>query len=183
MLAVVEHEERAPVGERLGDGRDGRLASRVLQAERVGHGVGDALGLTDRGQQASQTPSGKRRSKWAVTSVARRVLPLPPGPVRVISPRGAGSGSSSATSAGQFRLPPEEGRARSGRVTRRPHAKIGEHSVTFAHGNPWASGGHKVLHYTPFRAAYVPPWKAVTAAVACMLAQALRWAGIATGAG
>ena len=169
-------QQRAPVGQRLGDGGAGRLAAGVLQAERVGHGVRHALGLANRGQrrqpdaigEASRQAGGHLGGQAGLAAAARAGEGDQPARRRV--------GLEERNQRGQFRLPPEEGRARSGRVTRRPYAKIGEHSVTL---RSWQSRGQasgpSSLHYTSSRrapagwSAYVPPWKAVTAAVACML--------------
>ena len=48
MLAIVDHEERAPAGQRFGNGVDDGCAAGGRDAQRVGYRIGHRAPVTDR---------------------------------------------------------------------------------------------------------------------------------------
>ena len=83
LLEVVEHEQRRPVAEALGD----RLGERLLGDSRTPSTLGDrgadevARPASARGRRS--TPPRTRRCRVVAASSARRVLPVPPSPLSV----------------------------------------------------------------------------------------------------
>ncbi|MFC7616788.1 hypothetical protein ACFQV2_28380 [Actinokineospora soli] len=83
MLAVVQHQQEAPLAQVLDDGVRGAAAGPVAQAEPVGDQVREEAPSRSSARAANTTPSGKARPVSRATRTASRVLPTPPGPVSV----------------------------------------------------------------------------------------------------
>ena len=123
VLAVVDHDEQAPPGHRLGDGVDhGHVALRG-DAEGVGDGVGHGVGIVDRRQLDQPDPVGelvgelgRRRPGPAASCPLRRRRSASP-----VDGRGPASATSGSTRrrARSGSWPTSAGsRARTSRLTR-----------------------------------------------------------------
>ena len=99
LLEVVEHQQQAPVAEEcLRNRSSGRTPGDVRHAERLRHGRGDQGRVADRRERDKAVPSANSSANSAATWIASRVLPTPPGPVRV-SRRTSGRRSNSRMAA------------------------------------------------------------------------------------
>ena len=100
LLEVVEDEQEPlvaqPVGERFGDRAcAGSRRRRARSAIRGATSIGSRIGSSG----TKKTPSGKSSDDRAASWSESRVLPVPPGPVRVSSRVGASSRAAASSSA------------------------------------------------------------------------------------
>ena len=117
VLAVVDHDEQAPSGQRLGDRVDDASVALRGDAEGVGDGVGNGVGVADGLPARPATRRrGTRRRALPPTARASRVLPTPPTPLRVTS---GWERTSEATSV-RTRDAPDEGSGRAAGCRGRP---------------------------------------------------------------
>ena len=84
MLEVIEHEEHFTVAKRGDQQFAGSAPAAALQTDRLGHSFVDQRGLGDRSQWYEADAVFPARESLAI-SIAMRVLPTPPGPVKVSS--------------------------------------------------------------------------------------------------
>ena len=116
MLGIVEQDEQPPALEPLADDVDQSPPRLLLHVERVRHGARDERGISSGARGTQNTPSGKPSLASAAAWSESRVLPVPPGPVRVTSR--TSSLRRSATTSASSRSRPRNGVAGAGRFER-----------------------------------------------------------------
>ena len=117
LLEVVQHQEQVFRPQRGGELLRRRPVGEFAQVQGVGDRRDDEVGIADRGEGDEDRAVGEAASNSAATSIARRVLPTPPGPVSVTR-RTSGRRSRSRTAA-TSRSRPTSGVSGRGRVLTR----------------------------------------------------------------
>ena len=113
VLEVVEHEQRPPAAQ-VGDQYLGRIAAPAVSAKPSASAIAAATrsASTIGASSTSTTPSGNSSPRPAVASIARRVLPVPPAPVRVRRRTSARLSSARISRSSRLRPTKEVDRAR-----------------------------------------------------------------------
>ena len=112
VLSVVEYHQHGPDADRVDQGGEHRPSRLFADAQNGGHRARHQLRIGHGASSTSHTPSSARSSACAATCSASRDLPIPPGPVIVISrdPPDTSARSSASSAARPTKLVTCQGR-------------------------------------------------------------------------